>query len=444
MVSREELYELVWSMPMTRAAEKFSVSGSYLARICSILRVPRPERGYWAKLNAGKAPTRPALSEALPGDQLFWSQEGDPPAPRGRAITAAPAPTQPRPRRVVSGIHGLIRGAKQHYERGYKAEEGQLLRPYKRKLVHVIASAEGLDKALAFANDLFNALESAGHSVCLAQLDRPHIDEHEVTLKPKRDEYVYSNLWRPSGSTVAYVGTIPFGLAVVEMTETVLMRYVNGKYIRESEYKSPKAFRGYADHTWTTTKEIACGRLRLVVYCPQRDVSWSLTLQETKERTLTRDIAKIVESIENSTEAVRKEMIEAEERAEVRRREWEEQHARWVHEDDQRRIAESIKESREQLTKVIQSWTSAMSIEQFFKGVEERTIALQETQRPQLLERLQLAREFIGTLNPLEFFSSWKTPDERYLPLAKRKAEPVGDDEECDVGDANIDCDTHP
>ena len=26
MVSREELYELVWSMPMTKAAEKFSVS----------------------------------------------------------------------------------------------------------------------------------------------------------------------------------------------------------------------------------------------------------------------------------------------------------------------------------------------------------------------------------------------------------------------------------
>jgi hypothetical protein len=25
MVSREELYELVWSMPMTKAAEKFSV-----------------------------------------------------------------------------------------------------------------------------------------------------------------------------------------------------------------------------------------------------------------------------------------------------------------------------------------------------------------------------------------------------------------------------------
>jgi hypothetical protein len=48
VVSREELYELVWSVPMIRVAEKFKVSGSYMARVCSTLHVPRPERGYWA------------------------------------------------------------------------------------------------------------------------------------------------------------------------------------------------------------------------------------------------------------------------------------------------------------------------------------------------------------------------------------------------------------
>ena len=87
-------------------------------------------------------------------------------------------------------------------------------------------------------------------------LHRPHIDEHEKTPKPKRQEYSYSdsNLWRPSNPTVVYVGTIPFGLAVIEMTEAILMRYVNGKYIRESEYRPPKSISSYADHTWTTTK----------------------------------------------------------------------------------------------------------------------------------------------------------------------------------------------
>ncbi len=288
----------------------------------------------------------------------------------------------------------------------------------------VTASVKGLDKALAFANDLFNALESAGHRVCFASLDRPHIDEREMVPKPKHQEYPYNNrkLWYPSGPTVAYVGTIPFGLAVIEMTEAVLLRYVNGKYIRESEYRPPKPMRGYVDHTWTTTKDIPCGRLRLVVYSPVRDVSWSLTFQETMERSLTPDIARIVESIEGSTEAVRNEIIEAEQRAEVREREWEEQRARWAREEDQRRIAESIEESRKQLAEVIQSWATVISIEQFFKAVEERAISLPEAQRGQLHGCLQLAREFTGSQDPLEFFSSWKTPTERYLPSAKRKS----------------------
>ncbi|MDX3911649.1 MAG: hypothetical protein QHC67_17855 [Sphingobium sp.] len=66
MVSREELYQLVWSEPMTKIAARFGVSGSYLARICTMLNVPRPERGYWAKLAVGKAPLQPSLPDALP------------------------------------------------------------------------------------------------------------------------------------------------------------------------------------------------------------------------------------------------------------------------------------------------------------------------------------------------------------------------------------------
>ena len=44
VISREELYELVWCVPMVKVAEKFKVSGSYMARVCANLSVPRPER----------------------------------------------------------------------------------------------------------------------------------------------------------------------------------------------------------------------------------------------------------------------------------------------------------------------------------------------------------------------------------------------------------------
>jgi hypothetical protein len=78
MISREELYGLVWAEPMTRLAERFEVSGSYLARVCTRLNVPRPQRGYWAKLAVGKAPRRTPLPDTRPGDPLEWSRDGEP------------------------------------------------------------------------------------------------------------------------------------------------------------------------------------------------------------------------------------------------------------------------------------------------------------------------------------------------------------------------------
>ena len=54
-LSREQLYALVWKEPMLAIAARFGVSSSYLARVCTMLNVPRPARGYWAKLAVGKA-----------------------------------------------------------------------------------------------------------------------------------------------------------------------------------------------------------------------------------------------------------------------------------------------------------------------------------------------------------------------------------------------------
>lgn len=207
------------------------------------------------------------------------------------------------------------------------------------------------------------------------------------------------------------------------MSESVELRYVNGRYIRESDYKPPKASARFAEHSWTTTKEIPSGRLRLVIYAPYRGVSWSISFQESKDRALTMDIPKIVKSIQSSTEVVVEKVKEAEREAEIRRKEWEEQQERWRQEEDRRRVAESIKESREQLSKVIENWARVVSLEQFFAGIETRMQGLPEEQRPEMLKRLALAREFVGTQDPLDFFRSWKTPVERYVPLSIRKSE---------------------
>jgi hypothetical protein len=302
-------------------------------------------------------------------------------------------------------------------------EEGQHLRPYKRLLVDVTASPAGLDKALLFANDLFNSLELAGHRVLISSpsehFTRAHIDEHEHLPKaePRESHNGYS-LWSPQRPTVVYVGSVAFGLAIIEMSESVLLRYVNGKYIRDADYKPPKASTRYLGHSWTTKKNIPCGRLRVVIYAPHRGVSWSILFQESRDRALTREIPKIVKSIEASTEVLVEKVKEEERQAELRRQEWEVQQERWRQEEDCCRVAQSIKESREQLAKVIEDWARVVSLEQFFQGIQNRVQDLPEEQRHEVQKRLKLAREFVGTHDPLDFFRAWKTPVERYVPLS--------------------------
>jgi hypothetical protein len=425
LVSRQELYEMVWSMPMIKVAEQFEVSGSYMARVCSALRVPRPERGHWAKLAVGKAPGRPPLPEAQPGDQLNWSRDGGLQSPpRPRIVARLLGPRRSRLARPVTGVHGLVRDAKGYYGTGYKVDEGQHLRPYKRLMVDVTASKAGLEKALAFANDLFNALESVGHRVVIStpadHFARSRIDEHEKVSEAQRRDasYDYNRLWSPQRPTVVYVCSVAFGLAIIEMSESLVLRYVNGKYIRESDCKATKAAARHSDYSWTTTKDIPCGRLRLVVYAPYGGVSWSMVFQETEAKALTKDIREIVKSLESSTEVLVEKVKEAEREAEIRRQEWEAQRERWRKEEDRRRVAESIQESRDQLDLVIQEWARIMSLEQFFKRVEDHARDLPEDHRREVLKRLGLARDFVGTQDPMDFFRSWKTPVERYVPLA--------------------------
>lgn len=63
-LTRSQLYELVWSKPMTTIAAEFGVSSVAFAKYCTKLDVPRPPRGYWQQLASGLNPEREPLPPA--------------------------------------------------------------------------------------------------------------------------------------------------------------------------------------------------------------------------------------------------------------------------------------------------------------------------------------------------------------------------------------------
>jgi hypothetical protein len=106
-IAREELYERVWVTPINHLAESFGVSGSYLARVCTTLNIPRPPVGYWQKKAVGKADLRPELPPALPGDQIVWAKD-KPLAVRKGRIARSQATTSSLPKVKRSGRHPML------------------------------------------------------------------------------------------------------------------------------------------------------------------------------------------------------------------------------------------------------------------------------------------------------------------------------------------------
>ena len=65
-LSREDLFELVWSKPMADLAKDFGISDVALAKRCKRLAIPVPGRGYWARVDAGQTPYKPKLPKREP------------------------------------------------------------------------------------------------------------------------------------------------------------------------------------------------------------------------------------------------------------------------------------------------------------------------------------------------------------------------------------------
>lgn len=61
---RQRLFREVWNEPAETVAKRYGVTGVALAKWCTKLEIPRPQRGYWAKKAAGKnVPLPPPLPE---------------------------------------------------------------------------------------------------------------------------------------------------------------------------------------------------------------------------------------------------------------------------------------------------------------------------------------------------------------------------------------------
>lgn len=69
--TRKQIYDLVWSKPLSKLAVEFGISDQGLAKACRRCNVPLPPVGYWQKLAHGKHVDQPRLENDQFGDEAI-------------------------------------------------------------------------------------------------------------------------------------------------------------------------------------------------------------------------------------------------------------------------------------------------------------------------------------------------------------------------------------
>ncbi|MCX5568199.1 hypothetical protein [Kaistia nematophila] len=417
-VTRVELYKRVCERPLSKVAPELGISGTALAAICKQYQVPYPGSGYWTRKSLGLSAELPTLPEASDEtiDILLPVVK-----PRKKRTMEEGAPRKPKlatkTRRPVR--HPLLFGAEEHFRKTREVKKGEFLRPYKRILPDLISSEAALQRALSIANALYLALDERSYRVQIApaadNLLRIHVREQEVERKDRKyGRYHSGSIWAPDRPTVFYIDMVPVALAITEMTERVTMRYFNGDYHREDSKLIRSAKSWQLTHSWTTEQDMPCGRFRIVAYSPKNGVNWSRNWQETEQQSLERLIPEIVETLGASKVDLQR-LMEAEEAAEEqRKKEQKERWERYEREEDARKTAQALADSRQQLAEIMEKWGKAMTVERFFSDATERLKSADDDRRQRLEGRLALARSVMGSVDPLDFIESWLAPEERH------------------------------
>lgn len=414
-VTREQLYLQVWAAPMLKVAERYHVSSSFLARVCSEMNVPRPQRGYWAKLAVGIVSKQPPLPEPGAGDLLEWGRGGMP----KRHFVAHPKPPKSNRRVVRPGserpsMHHLLNGAKALFESGRETDIG-FLKPSKRLLPDLVVTKGTLSRALEVANELFLSLEDRGYSVILAPSSAGYTPRAEFDEREKGGaKRHYSDLWGPMRPTLVYLGTVAVGITIFEMTEQVEVRWKDGKYIRVSDLPTPKRPRYSQPTGWNSQRDMPSGRLCIQAYSPYSRTEWKHQWRESTAGDISEKLSSLVKHLVREAPAIANLVEIARQQAEVERKQWEERMEKHRRDEEERLCKKAIKDSHDSLLSIIDAWAEQKRIEGFFQEVRDMAGSLSEEVRADVLNRLGEAQQLIGTSGALDLLLNWRTPEERF------------------------------
>ena len=190
-ITREELYEAVWSEPIHQLSKALGISDVGLAKVCKKLNVPVPGRGYWAKnratrkllrislplLEAGQ-PAEHQITQAHCGEAERWTRETiQRLAGEGISVpTLGENTISPELHPLLAQYRGMLEQA------GLNAGRLRATQP----CLPINVSPSLLERALKIIQNLISAFEKQGYLVEVLAPDNGQSSYEYRAAKPSR------------------------------------------------------------------------------------------------------------------------------------------------------------------------------------------------------------------------------------------------------------------
>lgn len=179
-ISRQELYEKVWTTPTVTLAKDYGISDVALAKICKKHKIPKPPLGYWARVAAGKKVVHKSLS-AIADSQLQQIRirkrpEGAGEECLGPETKTALAAEKAEANRIhvpsqLESPHPLVERTLKSLQSAAKNEFG-LVRPKATQCLDIAVSRDSIDRSVLVMDTLVKAIEGRGYSVSVIEEER--------------------------------------------------------------------------------------------------------------------------------------------------------------------------------------------------------------------------------------------------------------------------------
>lgn len=225
ILTRNELYNLVWSVPLLTLSKKYAISDVGLRKICIRMEIPLPRAGHWQKLQFGKRIDKPSLSATYSGEiEVSLSIRTE----EMKNIPSKPSPSKILQAKIETEMTSvlsvpdrlnnpdkLIIAAKESLNRRDQYEHNGMVSCERGELDIKVARVN-IPRALRFMDTLIKILRKRGHGIEMRN-DKTCVlvdgQDIEIRLREKlrkeivRGTYSDSTVYKPNGLLAFQLGS---------------------------------------------------------------------------------------------------------------------------------------------------------------------------------------------------------------------------------------------